>query len=232
MSAPAATKSAGMSRKEAAAFQRDLVEAGTAKVDKEYQARLKKIDDSVAKAKVERKERLDVARGSCGIDFAATKAKVGARSRCAALKTTVKTEVAQKVAGLKGEKKGEKVERAQTRAIKGMTRKRAAPKSTRSERQQESDDEVASSLSDDLLPFWEKTKRQFTATERMSRLEAFELYASENPDAVWEAREREGEKKFAEMERQDRASRQPKKRTRHLSQVAHEPTDFWAEANW
>jgi hypothetical protein len=61
-------------------------------------------------------------------------------------------------------------------------RKREATTTSARVRESESDDEVLSNIPAELVPLWNRVKRQMRATERMSRTEAFMKYAEEHPE--------------------------------------------------
>ena len=63
-------------------------------------------------------------------------------------------------------------------------RRREHPHATYVEKRSESDDEVRTNISPDLVPLFERVKRGIKATPRMSRTEAFLKYAEEHPDEV------------------------------------------------
>jgi hypothetical protein len=58
-------------------------------------------------------------------------------------------------------------------------RRKEHPHATHIERRAESDDEVRSNISSDLIPLFDKVKRAIKATPRMSRTEAFASYTGE-----------------------------------------------------
>jgi hypothetical protein len=107
-------------------------------------------------------------------------------------------------------------------------RRREAPRITRLERQDESDDEVRQNIPSDLVPLFERVKRSIKATPRMSRTEAFLHYAEEHPAEVLEMIEDKTEALIRELEAKHdeaaRAVRRPVRRT-HLRRTTAELTD-------
>lgn len=63
-------------------------------------------------------------------------------------------------------------------------RRKEHPHATHIERRAESDDEVRSNISADLIPLFEKVRRSIKATPRMSRTEAFLQWTEAHPTEV------------------------------------------------
>jgi hypothetical protein len=98
------------------------------------------------------------------------------------------------------------------------TRRRDHPHATYIERRAESDDEVRSNISPDLVPLFERVRRGIKATPRMSRTEAFLEYAEQHPGEVLDVIEDKTEALVRELERQHReASRAPRSATRRVN---------------
>jgi hypothetical protein len=90
-------------------------------------------------------------------------------------------------------------------------RRREHPHATYIERRAESDDEVRSNISPDLVPLFERVRRGIKATPRMTRTEAFLHYAEENPGEVLDVIEDKTDALIRDLERQHReASRVPR----------------------
>ncbi|HLO20161.1 MAG TPA: hypothetical protein VK192_06675, partial [Sphingomicrobium sp.] len=70
---------------------------------------------------------------------------------------------------------------------------------TAAERRQESDDEVRSNLSEDMVPVFDKVARYIKPGPRRTRTEAFLEWAEENPDAVLEAQQLAADKYLNEL---------------------------------
>lgn len=80
-------------------------------------------------------------------------------------------------------------------------RKRAIPKQkTAAERASESDDEVRTNLPPDLVPLFNRVGRSIKGTPRMSRTEAFLLYAENHPGEVLDVLEDKTDALVREME--------------------------------
>lgn len=141
--------------------------------------------------------------------------RLAARSSCTMRKAHVKTSA---LSEQEKAREGLRAEKAYQQEIRRIDqRRRSLEKTTRrqaKEREQESDDEVRGNLPPELLPLWEKTKRQFRATDRMSRTEAFLHYAEENPSEVIESQAEIAEAEIRRMMKQEaklaKAVRRPK----------------------
>jgi hypothetical protein len=86
-------------------------------------------------------------------------------------------------------------------------RRKEAPKIARLEREGESDDEVRGNIPPDLVPLFERVKRQIKAAPRMTRTEAFFKYAEEHPDEVLIALDDKTDAVIRELEEQERQAR-------------------------
>lgn len=77
-------------------------------------------------------------------------------------------------------------------------RARAGVRSSAKERRQESDDSVRGNLPPELVPVFDKVKRQIRATSRMDRTEAFLQWAHDNPGDVLNIQQEHGQHAFLE----------------------------------
>jgi hypothetical protein len=140
--------------------------------------------------------------------------KQAAREACAARKAEVRTSGATNI------QKAREIVRAE-RAYQGELRRfeRRAKEcerfTTAQERRAESDDEVRSNISADLLPLFERVKRHIRGSDRQSRTEAFLRYAEEHPGelvaAMTELSDREVARLVAEEKRLAKAIRSPRR---------------------
>jgi hypothetical protein len=93
---------------------------------------------------------------------------------------------------------------ARTRKKKAAERKRTTAK----ERRAETDDEVRANIAAELVPVFDRVRRTIKATPRMTRTEAFLLWAERNPDQVLQAQgdvaELEARRLIAEQEKAER----------------------------
>jgi hypothetical protein len=134
-----------------------------------------------------------------------------ARAECHLCKTKVREEMGTLAAQRRAELAAERRYQQQI----GETAKRTHTKRTRLEVLSESDDAVRVELPPDLLPLFERVKRQIKGSERQSRTEAFLKYAEEHPREVLEALEDETERAMRDLERQrDKAERRAPRKTR------------------
>jgi hypothetical protein len=106
-------------------------------------------------------------------------------------------------------------------------RRKEHPHATHIERRAESDDEVRSNISSDLIPLFEKVKRGIKGTPRMSRTEAFLYYVEQHPEAMLEAIDSKTDALVRELELRSREAarhdRKPRTRGRHAVRLADAP---------
>ena len=181
-----------------------------------FLARLKKLREEEAAAKLERREALARARARCvtlaeeanaaakeayrhALELAKA-AKLAtrnvARDQCAIGKQHARDEGAHRIAAAKRERDEERRFAAElVRLERGAKESEKERKSARrGERRAESDDEVRSNLEPELVPLFERVKKTIRGSDRMTRTEAFRQYAEENPGEVYAAQEAEAEK--------------------------------------
>lgn len=106
------------------------------------------------------------------------------------------------------------------------TGKPGRSKVSRTERRQESDDEVRGNLDPELVPVFESVKRSIHATPKLSRTEAFLHWAEENPDDVLTIRSEHGERAF-ERELREHLD-QERKIQRMINRKRIKPEEFEA----
>ncbi len=132
------------------------------------------------------------------IDDERLQARGACELRKAMIRENVKSDVARARAELKEEKRYQ-------REIKGIEQRqrRERPKSTAAERRGESDDAVRDNIPPDLVPLFERVKRQIKGSDRETRTESFLRYAEENPGEVAAAIGREAEREIARLQREE-----------------------------
>jgi hypothetical protein len=102
------------------------------------------------------------------------------------------------------------------------SRKRAAPKASRKERQSESDDDVRANIPEELVPLFEKVKRQIKGSARRSRTEEFLDFVHDHPEMAidYDEIEDETERMIAQHEAELRSGRRNPPRTGKLAELA------------
>lgn len=136
-----------------------------------------------------------------------------------------KENVAQKAQAVKRERQSQKELRAIERSARRAQRK---PQVSAREKRSESDDEVRGNISPELVPLFERVKRQIKSSARKSRTEAFLQYVEEHPDEAMAAIDDKTEAVIRDLQRQDR-TRRPLARAK-LSAPPSEPSnvdDVW-----
>ncbi len=128
--------------------------------------------------------------------------RAAARAACDGRKATIRENVKSAVARARAELKEEKRYQREIRGIDQRQRKER-PKSTAAERRGESDDQVRDNIPPDLVPLFERVKRQIKGSDRETRTESFLRYAEENPGEVAAAIGREAEKEIARLQREE-----------------------------
>lgn len=147
-----------------------------------------------------------------------------ARARCNARKQRV--ERLARTERQRIRRKLEEEERFQREMLRaeGKARKASAKRRTATEQRQESDDEVRANLPTELVPVFDRFRRQFRGTAHKSRTEAFLQWVEENPGEVvavqQAAADAELARLIAEHERMERAeARRRKKKRRNGNDV-------------
>jgi hypothetical protein len=120
------------------------------------------------------------------------------------------------IARARAEVLAERSYQRELRTIERTNRKRRleAPRITRIERHGESDDEVRSNVPADLHPLFERVKKGIKSTPRMTRTEAFLLWAEQHPAEVLAALEDKTEAVIRELEAQHRDTHRSMRRPR------------------
>lgn len=157
----------------------------------------------------------------------AEREKADQRTACAARKAAARATTTAGIAAARRELKAERAElAAQARRYSG---KKTKPRATRSERRQESDQEVERDIPPELVSLWRKTKRHLRPTARMSRAEQFLKWAEDHPEEVLDAQAdeaaREVERLIREHETQERKMRDRKRYQRSADEIAAELTE-------
>lgn len=96
-----------------------------------------------------------------------------------------------------------RAERRYQKEIRAAEKKKPERVSSR-EKRQESDTEVESNIRPELVSLWRKMKRQFRATPRKSRTEAFEEWIEAHPDVVLEVQQAEADRWLRKTVRAER----------------------------
>lgn len=135
------------------------------------------------------------------------RARVKLREQCALRAARAKVEGTEEIkrrrSDLQEEKHTERLLRsADRRVLKGTVR------STKSEKRQESDDEVRQNLPSNLVAAFNRFKKHMRVSSRMSRTEAFLHWAEENPEEIYQMQNEQAEKDIKKMVREhNRAAR-------------------------
>lgn len=151
-------------------------------------------EESRAKIRALRAEGKAAAKASCSAGRAraketraqaieAAKAK-GREARAAAKASCVIAKSAHRAAADR-----EKKDQADLRRIERANKQKRPGLAPARVRQGESDDEVRQNIAPELVPLFERVKRQIKAGPRMSRTEAFQKYAEEHPREAYAAAE-------------------------------------------
>ncbi len=185
---------------------------------REARAKLASLRGSVRAARA--KGSIKVAKAECRAG------RVGARERARELEARAKVERAKArsacdvrisearadkdaVAGARAALAAEVQFQKDMRRIEAGNRRRAsaAPRRSAKVRQSESDDEVRQNIPEDLIPLFNRVRRQVKGGARISRTEAFLKYAEEHPGEELDAIEDKTDDLIAELEAQQRSGR-------------------------
>lgn len=156
-------------------------------------------------------------------------ARLAARQACVDAKDAARSEALSNLERRRRELDAEKAEHAETMRIRRIW-KAGPERATRRksiEAIAESDDAVIQDLPPELVPVFEKVKREIRATPRMSRTEAFLHWIEENPDEAAriaaDRAEHDVEDRAAELEAEELAFKKYQaERTRPRSRAAAE----------
>lgn len=195
-------------------------------------------------ARLNKKTALAAVRAQCQADRASVRAKAAelrsqlraeykdrasrlrseARASCASGAQAVKDDVAKKADAVKAERAAQKEQRAIERLARASKKK--APRTSARERRSESDDEVRQNISPELVPLFERVKRQIKGSARMTRTEAFLHYVEEHPGEAMAAIEEKTEAVIRELARKE--ARRPLARTSYVPPAASsDAEDTW-----
>lgn len=147
---------------------------------KAHQDKVRELRARIQLARLERKSRVSAIRLQCAQARAKLRAICLSRRERAALEGARLVELRK--AELGEEYAYEKVIRS---ADQRGTAKGSVRKVTAAERAAESDDEVRANIPRELVPAFDKHRRQFKETARRTRTEAFLEWAEANPDEIW-----------------------------------------------
>lgn len=131
-----------------------------------------------------------------GIRLQCRTARVKLREQCALRQERAKLEGARAIEERRRELHEE---RATERLLRSADRRVAVKRSSSKERRQESDDEVRANIARDLVPAFDKYKRQIKGTVRKTRTEAFLQWAEENPGEIYALQNEQADREIAEM---------------------------------
>jgi hypothetical protein len=156
------------------------------------------------------KERIQQIRAEAKAAIAKVRGEEIARARmqCAARKSKVKGAALSAREQRRALLRAERILQRELAGIENRMRKRArrhAP--TAAERRAESDDEVRFNLPPELVPIFERIKRQIRGSERRSRTEEMLHYAEENPNEVIDAQEQLSRREIARLVREEHGLR-------------------------
>lgn len=159
--------------------------------------KVRELRAKISLARLERKARVSAIRLQCATAREKLRAVCLSRRERAALEGARLVE--QRKAELGEQYAYEKIIRSGERqpGPKGTVRK-----ATAAERAAESDDEVRSNIPRELLPAFEKHRRQFKGTTRRTRTEAFLEWAEANPDEIWALQNEQAERDILAMVRE------------------------------
>jgi hypothetical protein len=135
-------------------------------------------------------ERL-AARQECAVDLAAARA--------------IKDEIESSRAQVDAERKYQRTMRHLDRVHRARVRTHAT--STAKEQRQESDDAVRANISPELVPMFNRIRKQIVGSARRTRTEAFLEWCEENPSDVVAVLEEENERKVRELEKEEERAR-------------------------
>lgn len=208
MASPAARKP--LSR-EIRAEQERQTKAKAVKLAAELKAARKRRDEALesaaARCRAERlslRERLQARRAAALAELrAVAKAEhLAARTACDVSKGKARSATMPAVERAKRELEAERAYLAEMRRLEAahVERRASLPRTSRAERQDESDDAVRTNLSPELVPLFEKVKRSIKASPRMSRTEAFLHYAEEHPGEVLASLDHASDRLIRELE--------------------------------
>lgn len=131
-----------------------------------------------------------------------------ARARCRARKERVKSAAMGATQRRKHLHAAEQHMQRELRRIEAWAKGRKMhQRRTAQEARQESDDEVRQNLPEELLPLFERVKRQIKASSRQSRTESFLKYAEENPHEIVDAQEEISQREIARLIREEYSMR-------------------------
>ncbi len=106
--------------------------------------------------------------------------------------------------------------------------KTAPKRSTVRERSQEDDDAVRSNLPAELVPVFDKHRKQFKSTTKRSRTEAFLEWAEENPDEVLAVQQAEADQALKLLLKQERELGRSVRNARRYKQTPEQLSEMLA----
>lgn len=167
----------------------------------QFKARLVELRGLIIAARQAKREAIHKVRSDCA--RARVEARLSCQERAARAKQVGDLQVHERAAAYKDERVFEKQIRAGSKPAK--------LRSTATERRQESDDEVRSNLSPEMVGVFNKVRRHIKGNLRKSRTEAFLEWAEENPEEMFamltHETDRELSRLIAEHTRTERQAR-------------------------
>jgi hypothetical protein len=141
-----------------------------------------------------------------------TEARQGLRNRCQAAKIAIR---ARGLGAVESARLALLEERKTARAIREAERKiqrTSKGRASAAERRGESDDEVRGNIPPELVPIWDRVRRQIHAGPRTRRTEAFLEWVHDNADLVIEMRAKLAEADFARQLKEHHAEEKARHR--------------------
>lgn len=199
---------------------RQLAAAATKTRRQQARVRLKDVRKQLAAARVERKERMRAARQSCrdararltveakqrraDLRAAIAHDRQAQRGMCQATRDATREQTVSKVRTLATHVTNAKHALRLLARAPRSTARAAAGLVTAAESRAESDHAVRVNLPRELVPVFDKVKREIHGSARRSRTEAFLEWAEENPARVYEIQHAGHERWIRDMEREAR----------------------------
>lgn len=223
-----------LTRKQAAAHKRELRRAIAKDLKQKDRAKVRTLAEELRAARAKRDEALAHARDRCRDARLAVRARVAAlredaraklreavrlereqaRQTCALRKDEARRATLPALERAKKELDAERSYQEDLARIAAANRQRRAelPRASRTERHGESDDEVRANIPPELVPLFERVRRQIKGSARESRTEAFLKYAEEHPGELLSVLDDASDRLVRELEARQREERRAAKR--------------------
>jgi len=181
-------------------LRREIEKARRAK----FKARLLELRELIKVARAARDEAIQGVRSDCALKR--QELRQSCAHRAALAKSGGTAEVARRKSTLLEEKGFEQ-------QIRNADRPRRL-RNTRTERRQESDDEVRSNLAPEMVAVFDAVRKHIKGTPRKSRTEAFLQWAEENPGEVYDLLQHDADRYLAQLlAEQERTHREMKRQS-------------------